>query len=365
MNAAAHTRTGQTWLRLAEGGADASPELLRDEGYGPAIDLWGLGHIMYASLTGRCPFDESMDMYGDVTSAKVVYSHATFVSSPRAQALCMTLLCADPKARPSPKAVLSHAWVAASIAQDKLVNLSLRYLGYFASLRGVCLRVLESLMPTEYREELELQFNALDSDAKGYLNATDVRRALKRRERRGKDARRSSEDRRSGGRSSWASAETSEEDQPSSIAHSASAKSSLAETERPAAQLVDVSALLRRLLANALQGAGVGQKHAKARGNRESLRAAHGARRVGVVSYSMFAEAALEGNPALVRKLWEEGFRRMDADEDGVIGDTDLAACLSGLGVEMTADARHGLLQDAGGATSKVLLRAVLKAQVV
>ena len=43
-----------------------SPELLREEEYSASVDLWGLGHILFQSLTGAHAFDESVDMYSDV-----------------------------------------------------------------------------------------------------------------------------------------------------------------------------------------------------------------------------------------------------------------------------------------------------------
>ena len=46
-------------------------------------------------------------------------------------------------------------------------------------MRSICLRCLESVLPMEKRNELWEQFNALDSDQKGYLNGGDVRRAIK------------------------------------------------------------------------------------------------------------------------------------------------------------------------------------------
>jgi hypothetical protein len=58
----------------------------------------------------------------------------------------------------------------------------------------------------------------------------------------------------------------------------------------------------------------VGKKHKEKRSGRESHRPTHGARRVGVVSFSMFAEAALDGDLRLVRQLWSTAFAALDAE---------------------------------------------------
>ena len=47
------------------------------------------------------------------------------------------------------------------------------------------------------------------------------------------------------------------------------------------------------------------------------------------------------------------------------MGEADLAVCLSDLDIEIAADARQALLEDAGECTSKALLRLVLKQESV
>ena len=89
-----------------------------------------------------------------------------WLDAPDARALCETLLCATPAARPSPRVVLAHPWLVSAPQRDRRINLSLRYLGRVASLRDVCFRCLESCMTAAYTAELRSHFDALDSDAK-------------------------------------------------------------------------------------------------------------------------------------------------------------------------------------------------------
>ena len=59
-----------------------SPEVLLEEEYTAAVDLWGLGHILYQSLTGVHAFDESVDMYSDVIEARVDYGDRAWREAP-------------------------------------------------------------------------------------------------------------------------------------------------------------------------------------------------------------------------------------------------------------------------------------------
>jgi Ca2+-binding EF-hand superfamily protein len=264
-----------------------------------------------------------------------------------ARDLCTRLLCASPEHRLMPAGVLQHTWLQAAVTSDRRINLSLRYIGRVATLRGVCMRCLESVLSESYREALRSEFDALDSDCKGYLNAADVRRALKSHSSRG----RSTEEEHSWTRAT--SGRESEEEGTDPV-NTAAAASRLN---------ISVAELMQRLLRSALEGSGVGRKHKQRRG-RNSLRVAHGARRVGVVSFSMFAEAFLEGNRPLMRKMWTEAFGIIDGDGDGVIGDADLLNCLQLLDVEVSEEQRENMLAEGNSCTSKDLLRLVLKPEV-
>ena len=377
-----------------------SPELLEGDKYDHRIDMWGLGHILFAALTASHPFRNAPDQPAAVLAAAVDYTDPAWTGERGAAArtLCEMLLCAEASRRAVPKVVLGHSWIAAAVAADRHINLSLRYLGRVANMRGLAYRCLEAKLPAEHREALQTAFDAVDSDAKGYLNARDVRNALKakrgRRRGRGGASRDSAEESPGaggsrGGGTDWATdaAESSRDESLPRHIGSAVTSSTPPNQGGAASPLVHAPKVLSQLLRTALIDTGFADESHARSGTRQGRR---GARRVGVVSFSMFVEAALQTNPGLIRRLWSETFTSMDADGDGAVGDGDVAACLSRLGIESAADAddagmeptgaavaiplalrhqksikqladaRHSLMADGGGGTSRELLRLVL-----
>lgn len=89
-------------------------EILRDEQYGPQVDLWSCGIILYNMLTGQLPFsvDEVLETFstGDV---HVPYPEKWWGTvSTQALKLTQQLLCKDPKARLSAAGALCSPWLS-------------------------------------------------------------------------------------------------------------------------------------------------------------------------------------------------------------------------------------------------------------
>ena len=91
-----------------------APEIVKDERYSKAVDMWALGCVLYTLLCGFPPFyDESIE----VLTEKVAKGHYTFLSpwwddiSASAKDLITHLLTVDPEKRFTIREFLAHPWV--------------------------------------------------------------------------------------------------------------------------------------------------------------------------------------------------------------------------------------------------------------
>ena len=93
-----------------------APEMIRTghgevDGYGLAVDLWGVGVLVYMLLHGANPFDRPTEI--ETLQAILAAEYAAPArASAEADAAIAALLTADPAARPSARACLCHAWLA-------------------------------------------------------------------------------------------------------------------------------------------------------------------------------------------------------------------------------------------------------------
>lgn len=91
-----------------------APEIVRDERYSKAVDMWALGCVLYTLLCGFPPFyDESIQ----VLTEKVAKGQYTFLSpwwdniSKPAKDLVSHLLTVDPKERYTIQQFMEHPWI--------------------------------------------------------------------------------------------------------------------------------------------------------------------------------------------------------------------------------------------------------------
>jgi len=91
-----------------------APEIIQNKGHGPAVDIYAVGIVAYAMLSGRLPF-ETEDMenaYKMIVSGKITFPDAEWRSiSPEARDFVQRCLAWEPTERPDANQALAHEWL--------------------------------------------------------------------------------------------------------------------------------------------------------------------------------------------------------------------------------------------------------------
>jgi calcium/calmodulin-dependent protein kinase I len=91
-----------------------APDILMGTGYGPGVDMWAAGVLLYVMLSGRLPFhaDNDPELFRLILEGKLVFKSPQFDTvSKEAQDLIKHLLIVDPKKRYTAKQALEHPFV--------------------------------------------------------------------------------------------------------------------------------------------------------------------------------------------------------------------------------------------------------------
>jgi len=98
-----------------------APEVLKNEPYGKAVDLWSLGVILYILLCGFPPFyhESTAALYKQIKKGEFDFPAPYWSNiSDSAKDLVRKLLTVDPEKRFTAAQVLSHAWIGGSAASS-------------------------------------------------------------------------------------------------------------------------------------------------------------------------------------------------------------------------------------------------------
>jgi calcium/calmodulin-dependent protein kinase I len=91
-----------------------APEVLKNEPYGPAVDLWSMGVILYILLCGFPPFyhESTTMLYKQIKKGSYSFPDPYWSEiSDNAKDLVGRLLTVDPAKRATPDDVLAHEWM--------------------------------------------------------------------------------------------------------------------------------------------------------------------------------------------------------------------------------------------------------------
>uniref|UniRef100_A0A7S4KGT9 non-specific serine/threonine protein kinase n=1 Tax=Paramoeba aestuarina TaxID=180227 RepID=A0A7S4KGT9_9EUKA len=93
--------------------AYVAPEVLFGEGYGPEVDLWGCGVIIFIILSGTTPFhaDNNAELFEQIMNGDYCFHPSTWEGvSDQAKALVRKCLTVDPKERITAADALRDPW---------------------------------------------------------------------------------------------------------------------------------------------------------------------------------------------------------------------------------------------------------------
>lgn len=100
-----------------------APEVLTYSGYGPEVDMWSLGVLLYVLLCGFPPFYDENDaaLFQQIQSGQFEFISPYWDDiSKEAKDLITRLLCVDVKKRLTAEQALKHPWFSISLPTHKL-----------------------------------------------------------------------------------------------------------------------------------------------------------------------------------------------------------------------------------------------------
>lgn len=100
-----------------------APEVLQGLEYGPAVDLWSIGVILYILLCGFPPFyhEATKELYKQIKKGQYTFPDPYWKNiSAEAKDVVTRLLTVDPKKRATPDEILNHKWLAGNASEKSL-----------------------------------------------------------------------------------------------------------------------------------------------------------------------------------------------------------------------------------------------------
>ncbi|KAH6797519.1 calmodulin-domain protein kinase cdpk isoform 2 [Perilla frutescens var. hirtella] len=156
--------------------------------YGPEVDVWSAGVIVYILLCGVPPFwgETETEIFEEVLHGDIDFTSDPWPQiSESAKDLVKKMLVRDPKRRLTAHQVLCHPWVQVDgVAPDKpLDSAVLSRLTHFSAmdkLKKMALRVIAESLCEEEIAGLKEMFKMIDTDNSGYITLEELKAGLER-----------------------------------------------------------------------------------------------------------------------------------------------------------------------------------------
>lgn len=180
-------KPGQTFHEVVGSPYYVAPEVLCKV-YGPEVDVWSAGVILYILLSGVPPFwaETESGIFRQILHGKLDFQSDPWPSiSDSAKDLVQKMLERDPKKRISAHEVLCHPWIMDdSVAPDKPLDSAvlsrLKQFSAMNKLKKMALRVIAERLSDEEIGGLKEMFKMIDTDNSETITFEELKEGLKK-----------------------------------------------------------------------------------------------------------------------------------------------------------------------------------------